>query len=115
MTGTMTHELAQYLNEIISPFIDQSYMLKSADEFLLALENLRITSNQMVVSLDVDSLFSNVPVEPTIDIIINKAYNHSSLPPPVLQREDLRQLLKICTQQTPFKFNNQTYLQTDGV
>ena len=115
MSGTVTHELAQHLNEIIKPYIDQSYMLKSTDEFLLAIENLKLNANQSIVSLDVESLFSNVPVEPTIDIILARAYNHDSIPPPDIQCTDLRELLKISTQQTPFAFKGKNYLQTDGV
>ena len=115
MSGTVTHELAQYLNEIIQPYIDQSYMLKSSDEFLLALQNLQLSPNQAIMSLDVESLFSNVPVDPTIDIILNRCYNQDSVQPPTIQKEDLQELLKICTQQTPFKFKNQLYLQSDGV
>ena len=111
MSGTVTHELAQYLNEIIQPYIDQSYMLKSSDEFLLALQNLQLSPNQAIMSLDVESLFSNVPVDPTIDIILNRCYNQDSVLPPTIQKEDLQELLKICTQQTPFKFKNQLYGQ----
>ena len=115
MSGTVTHQLAQYLNEVIQPYMDQTYMLKSADEFLLALQPLKITPSQKIMSLDVESLFTNVPVEPTIDIIVNRAYNHNSITPPSIQQNDLKELLKICTQQTPFMFQNQLYLQTDGV
>ena len=62
-----------------------------------------------------ESLFTKVPVSQTVDIIIQRAYSHPTLPPPSLQPEDLRDLLKICTQQTPFLFNSQFYVQCDGV
>ena len=71
--------------------------------------------NQKLSSLDVESLFTNVPVTTTIDIIIDAAYHHNQLPPPPIDEQELRQLLTICTSETPFQFSGRTYLQTDGV
>ena len=67
-------------------------------------------------SLDVESLFTNVPVQDTIDIICNNVYNHSSIPPPTISQKILKQLLQICTTKTPFRnVNGDIYLQCDGV
>ena len=38
-------------------------------------------NNCILASLDVENLFTNVPVNETIDIIINNIYNSPSLPP----------------------------------
>ena len=51
----------------------------------------------------------------TIDIIINNVYNHPTLPPPPLPPAELKELLILCTQGTPFRFNDRLYVQTDGV
>ena len=115
MTGTITHDVSKYLNNIIRPFIDQRYMLKSSHELLVHLKTVKIAPSDHLVSLDVESLFTNVPVNETIDIIIARCYNHPTLPPPVLPSEDLAQLLRICTRMTPFAFKNELYVQTDGV
>ena len=114
MTGTVTHELAQYLNQLIYQYLDQKHMVRSGNEFILALDDAKVSPTQAVVSLDVESLFTNVPVHSTIDIILNRAYNHESLPPPPLAQEDLRELLQICTQLTPFCASGEFYLQSDG-
>ena len=66
-------------------------------------------------SLDVSSLFTNVPVDETIEIIVRQAYNNHVLAPPKISAQDLRQLLKICTQETPFSHKNKDYIQIDGV
>jgi len=65
--------------------------------------------------LDVESLFTNVPISETIDIILKNVYNHNSLPPPSLNKETLKKLLYICTTKTPFNFNGKTYIQKNGV
>ena len=108
-------EPAKYLDDIIQPYMDTNHSLKSADEFLLAIHNRKLDSNQILTSLDVETLFTNVPVEPTIKIILDRVYNHPSLPPPCIEKDDLENLLKICTQETPFRFKDQIFIQSDGV
>lgn len=51
-------------------------------EYLPVLRNC--ASNGMLASLDVESLFTNVPLQDPIDIICNKFYNHSSIHPPTI-------------------------------
>ena len=66
-------------------------------------------------SLDVESLFTNVPIASTINIILNAVYEHPTIPPPNIQKQVLEQLLHICTSETPFKHNGQVYKQINGV
>lgn len=70
MSGTVTNEIAQYLYQMIRPYIGRTFMIKSADELLVALETVLLQSGQKLLSLDVESLFTKVPVDNTIDIII---------------------------------------------
>ena len=111
MIGTVTHSIAQYLNELIRPYIDYTFIVKSTDEFFLRIQNLQVSPGQSLGSLDVTSLFTNVPVDKTISIILQRAYNHPNLPPPPIDSDDMKALLQICTQETPFCHNNHHYLQ----
>ena len=115
MSGTVTHEVAQYLNKIIRPYCNQKYMLRSSDELLVQLSELKLRPEQCLISLDVESLFTNVPIASTINIILNAVYEHSTIPPPNIQKQVLEQLLHICTSETPFKHNGQVYKQINGV
>ena len=100
---------------MIVPYIPGQYNIKSTYEFLRLLRNCHNNSGNMVF-LDVESLFSNVPVHQTIDIIINNVYNHENLPAPKIDRDTLRKHLLLCTTRTPFKhINGDIYLQRDGV
>lgn len=114
MSGTVTHELAQTLNHIIRPYLNEKYLVKSSYELLLNLDNLKQYPMEKFYSLDVQSLFTNVPVNRTIDIIANHVY-HSEIAPPSIPEHILRELLLICTTMTPFDFNGKTYKQVDGV
>ena len=69
-----------------------------------------------MASLDVESLYTNVPVLETIDIILNKVYQNENLPPPEIPRSCLKSLLSICTTESPFKHIDGTlYTQVDGL
>ena len=65
---------------------------------------------------DVENLFTNVPVNETIDIIINNIYNNPCLPPLKINPNILRKLLLTCTTEVPFYDHLENiYVQTDGV
>jgi hypothetical protein len=112
--GTATYELAKKLNEIIYPYMPKKYMITSTHEFI----DLIHSSDQhgFLASLDVESLFTNVPVEDTITIMIDHVFNHPTLSAPDISKVTLRKLLHICTTETPFRnVNGDHYLQKDGV
>ena len=75
--GTVTYDLANTLCTIISPYIPQKFMINSTYEFL---EIVKRTENvQMLASLDVENLFTNVPVAETVEIILDCAYNQEQI------------------------------------
>ena len=89
-------------------------MVNSTYEFIRLSQT--INSPKMLASLDVESLFTNVPVIETIKIICDAAYNHPDIAPPRIPRDALEQLLYICTTKTPFKTPwGDLYAQTNGV
>ena len=67
-----------------------------------------------MISFDVVSLFTNVPLERTIEIILRKVYTEKLIKTKI-KREDMKELLLLCTQGVPFTFNDETYMQIDGV
>ena len=67
-----------------------------------------------MISFDVVSLFTNVPLNRTIDIILRKIYDEKLIKTKI-KRENMKELLLLCTQGVPFTFNNETYMQIDGV
>ena len=89
-------------------------MLKSTSDFI---DLLQSKNNQgIIASLDVESLFTNVPIDDTIDIIIQHVYHHPTLQPPKLNPNHLRSLLEICTRECPFNCpQGKLYAQVNGV
>ena len=91
-------------------YIPYKYMLKSTNDFIDLIQLQK--SNGILASLDVESLFTNVPIEDTIKIIIENTYKHKTLQPP----EILNELLKLCTKEAPFITPEvKLYKQIEGV
>ena len=67
-----------------------------------------------MASLDVDSLFTNIPLEETIDIVTNGVYG-TKRKVKGLWKQDFKDLLRISTQGTVFYFDGSYYRQIDGV
>ena len=67
-----------------------------------------------MASLDVDSLFTNIPLDKTINICVDNLYNDNENIPNI-PKHDFRNLLNIATKESFFLFNNKYYEQVDGV
>ena len=61
-------------------------------------------------SLDVDSLFTNVPLDKTIAICLGNFYNDNENAPNIL-KHDFHNLLNIATKESFFMFKNKHYKQ----
>ena len=75
---------------------------------------MRIPPEYKMVSFDVVSLFTNVTLDETIDIIIKYIYDKKETNTDIPKKE-MRELLYLCTKNAHFTLNNKTYFQVDGV
>ena len=111
---TPTYEVAKQINKLVTPYIPTTNTLKSSADFITVLRCNE--PNGILASLDVQSLFTNVPVVETADIILHYVYENHDLPAPRLPRTVLRELLLLCTKEAPFLSpSGQLYKQVDGV
>ena len=65
-------------------------------------------------SLDVDSLFTNIPLEETINISTNFLYNNEDVIEGI-NKSEFKNLLSLATQESYFIFNDVLDKQKDGV
>jgi len=109
--GTYNYKLAKYLVEILTPLLEDScYILKDTFDFVNRVTTgLQEHNNVKMTSFDVASLFTNIPTDETIEIILDKTHDKS------VTRKDLKKLLEICVKQSHFQFNGKFYEQIDGV
>ena len=68
MVGSTEYKLAKFLDTIIKPYISHKHMLRSSYEFLEKLQEINLNLNQVMVSFDVKSLFTNVPLSTLFQI-----------------------------------------------
>ena len=111
---TPTYNLAKKLCSILTPYIPASYSLQSSTDFLDLLKTNNSTGE--IASLDVESLFTNVPVDRTISYIVDRVYRNDSTPTLDIPEPVLRELLECCTKEAPFTCpRGKKYRQIDGV
>ena len=114
MINTPEYKLAKFLDEYIKPNIPISLSCNSTDLFLENLKSFSLNPNMKVVSFDVVSLYTNIPLLETIQIIADSIYDASSVKKPPFPKASFIKLLTIATQGI-FMYKDKIYKQTDGV
>ena len=75
---------------------------------------MKIEKDHEMVSFDVSNLFTNVPLDFTIDLILKKVYGKKMIKTK-LKKAELKELLEMCTKEMHFTIEGKVYQQTDGV
>jgi hypothetical protein len=112
--GTATYKTSKYLAKLLAPLTKSKYTIQNSKEFVAFAKELKVSNDYEMVSFDVSNLFTNVPLEFTIDLILKKVYSKKMIKTK-LKKEELKELLGICTKELHFTFDGKIYRQTDGV
>ena len=83
---------------------ENEYTIKDTLEFPDRLKGHTLDEDEVLVSYDVSSLFTQVPLEETIDYIIHQIYSENKLPP-ISNKRIFKRLLQNVTQGSVFSFN----------
>ena len=111
--GSPTYELSKYLTTILKPLTDESrHKLQSTETFIDAIKTVQVPDDHKLVSFDVKSLFTSIPLQLALDCT-ETAINNSTLQLPLLTN-DLMDLLNLCLTSTYFQYNGQHYKQLHG-
>ena len=110
--GTFNYNLVRFLCDLLSPLVPNDYSCKDTFSFVSQIKNANL-SKKFLVSYDVTSLFTNIPLQETTDIAINLIFNHN--PNLNISKKELKKLFLFATSQTHFLFNIKFYNQIDGV
>ena len=84
------------------------------DSFSFAIE-IKTQDLLFMTSLDVDSLFANIPLSETLNICRNKLFHKKNKKIKGLEKREFRDLLELATKESLFLFDRKYYSQIDGV
>ena len=84
------------------------------DSFAFVKEIVDQDSSLFMASLDVDSLFTNIPLDETINICTESIFNESDAVEG-LNKSEFKELFSLANKESYFIFNELLYKQIDGV
>ena len=116
-TNTPYSGIGSFLKKLLYPLTMNEYSMKDtfhAVEQVGKIDFSLLDKGYRLVSFDVVSLFTNVPLKRTINIIVNRIYEEKLIDTK-LRKHTLKKLILDCCTKTTFSFNDKLYEQTDGV
>ena len=109
---TPSYEIAKFLVPILSDLTKNQFVCK--DSFSFATDITKQNSELFMTSFDIDSLFTNLPLNETIELCVKKLFTRKKKVRG-LNRKQFKTLLEFATKKSFFLFNDKFYVQTDGV
>ena len=108
---TPSYNISKYLVSILEPIATNKFTIKNTFEF--AKEVIEQDSGLFMASLDVESLFTNIPLEETINIYCGTLFaNEAEINN--FSRNHFEKLLGMALQNNFFNFDGKIYTQTNG-
>ena len=112
--GTATYEIVKYLNKLLTPLSKSDHNILNTKDLIRRLREETIPAGYKMISFVVKNLFTNVALDNSIDFILKKVYDKKKIQTNIPKRL-LKESLYLCTKQLQFTFNNNIYIQCDGV
>ena len=117
-TGTYNFKLAKWLDEKLKSLSINKYTVSDPLKFAEELRGKQMANGDILVSYDVTSLFTNVPVDETIQILADKAFEKEWFNWKYklkLEKSELVELLNLAVKHQLFQIDGKLYEQVDGV
>jgi hypothetical protein len=115
--GSPCYALSGFLHKILSPIAGKSEsFVKNSDHFIQPLISVNLQNTDSLVSFDVISLLTNVPIGENLDVIRSKLQDDNTLAErSILQVEDIMELLEVCLRTTYFQVDDKFFQQKNGM
>ena len=116
-TNTPHYNVGKFLSNLLHPLTLNDYSLTNSFDAVTQINNIPkhlFREGYQFVSFDVVSLFTNVPLSRTVQIILDRIYKEKLIDTK-LQKRNLKKLILDCCTKTPFSFDGQIYVQKEGV
>ena len=93
---TASYYLGKHLAKILATLTKSEYTVQNTKDFVSFITPKKMPSNHHLILFGVVSLFTNVPIDLTIDIIIRSIYEFKEIDTSSTKNET-RQLILLCT------------------
>ena len=110
--GTYNYNLSKFLCDLLEPHVPCDYNVRDTFSFVHEINQLP-TSGKFMVSFDVESLFTSIPLDECIDLAVTYIYQGN--PGLAISPTDLETLFSFATAGTHFLFKGAFHDQVDGV
>ena len=110
------YDTAKFLAKIMKPLVGHnSHHIVNSEDFVNKIAELEVPPGQKLVSYDVSSLFTSIPINEAIPVVRAKLESDQSLPDRCpLDIAQLSALLEMCLSSTYFTFQGEFYKQKKG-
>ena len=114
--GSPTYRLAKELARILTPLVGNSmHSVKNSKSFVERIRNIETLPQDHLVSFDVTSLFTQVPVDEALRVVEAKLCMDETLQERTsIPSTHLIELVELCLRSTYFEFQGRFYDQSDG-
>ena len=114
--NTALYNTSKLLADILAPLQNNNgHTVTNSTDFTHKLSNTNIADDEIMISFDVVSLFTAIPVEKTCEHIRNKLLKDATLEQRTsLTIDDIIKLLRFTLSNSYFNYNRQTYKQIHG-
>ena len=93
---------------MLSALSKSEYTVNNNLGFINYIKTISIPSDHKLISFDVKSLFTNVPLHFSIDLILKRIYEDNEIQTKIKKKE-MKQLLLLCTKNVHFSYNGIIY------
>ena len=111
-TGTYNFLLVKWLDERLKPLSMNKFTIRYPLKFVEEVCGEKVDAEEILVSYDVTSLFTNVPVDETIKILVERAFKNNWFNKTYklnLKKSDLEILLNLAVKHQLFQFDGNLY------
>jgi len=115
-TGSICYNTSRFLADILNKVVGKTeHHVKNSKDLVTTLTNLTVDDDEVIISYDVVSLFTNTPIDKAVEVIKQKmeadqAWKQVTL----LESEDVVELLEFTLSTTYFHFRGELYKQSFG-
>ena len=110
--GSVTYDLSKYLAGILAPLVGKTdFSIKDSYSFTQYVKTLTLDEGEVMVSFDVQSLFTSVPTEEACDVARRRLEREFEKEDSIIRAktsldvDDIILLLRLCLSSTYFQVN----------